>query len=272
MTSSFEELIRAAVAEPVSGWRFPFLDGRRVFDELSWDYTALARDLMASADRTLDHGTGGGEVLADIGVARELTIATEAYPPNVPVARERLEPLGVRVVQVEHGTFDTRGPDAEHPDRRMPFEDGSFDLVLGRNVAFSSAEIFRILRPGGRVLTQMGRVGERRPGDVGLEDHFPGVEVTSWPSWSLTEHLDKAGFVIEEYREQLHRTHFHDIGALVYFLRTVPWAIPDFTVEKYRDRLLQLHERIEAEGSLFTSGYALFAQATKPARDFVQMS
>ncbi len=37
MTSSFEELVREACEEPISGWRFPFLDGRRVFDELSWD-------------------------------------------------------------------------------------------------------------------------------------------------------------------------------------------------------------------------------------------
>jgi hypothetical protein len=30
---------------------------------------------------------------------------------------------------------------------------------------------------------------------------------------------------------------FFHVGALVYFLRKVIWFVPDFTVEKYRDRL-----------------------------------
>jgi len=77
----------------------------------------------------------------------------------------------------------------------------------------------------------MGRVGERRPGEVTLADHFPGGEVNAWPAWLLTEHLAGAGFVIEDYREQLQRTRFRDIGALVYFLRTVAWAILAFATK-----------------------------------------
>ena len=30
---------------------------------------------------------------------------------------------------------------------------------------------------------------------------------------------------------------FHDVGAVVYFLRLVVWIVPDFTVDQYRDRL-----------------------------------
>lgn len=165
MTAEFEELVGEASAEPASGWRFPFLDGRRVIEPLGWDYSALARELVGDADRVLDHGTGtgGGEVLAEIGAGRLLTVATESYGPNVPVAAKVLGSLGILVVHVEGGTFDT-GPSGEHPDRRMPFGDDSFDLVLARHGAFSSAEVFRILRPGGELLTQMGRVGNRRPG------------------------------------------------------------------------------------------------------------
>jgi SAM-dependent methyltransferase len=146
----------------------------------------------------------------------------------------------------------------------MPFADSTFDLVLARHVAFSSAEVFRILRPGGTLLTQMGRVGVRRAGEVEVTDYFPGTAGPPWPPWQLTEHLSGAGFVIDDYREQLQRTHFLDIAALVYFLRTVPWAIPDFTVEGYRDRLWQLYEQITAHGSLITAGTALLARATKP--------
>ncbi len=147
----------------------------------------------------------------------------------------------------------------------MPLADASFDLVLARNVAFSSVEMFRILKPGGQLLTQMGRTGERRPGEVGLTDLFPGGKVNDWPGWSLTEHLTSAGFVIEEYREHLARTHFLDIGAFVYFLRTVPWAIPDFTVAGYREHLLEMHAHIRSHGSLVTASTGIFTLATKPA-------
>ena len=126
-------------------------------EPLGWDYTALARELVGAAESVLDHGTGGGEVLAEIGRGRGVTVATEPYPPNEPVAARTIAGLGIPVVRVEHGTFDTRGPSAGYPDRRMPFADETFDLVLARHVAFSPAEIHRILRPGGVLLTQMGR-------------------------------------------------------------------------------------------------------------------
>jgi hypothetical protein len=44
-------------------------------------------------------------------------------------------------------------------------------------------------------------------------------------------------------------TVFYDIGAVVHFLRKVLWTVPGFTVEKYRDRLLALHDQIVREGS-----------------------
>lgn len=205
--TDFDTLIDAALAEPVSGWRFPFLDGRRTSDDLAWDYPAIARELVRRAGSVLDHGTGGGE--ADAAYGR--------------VARARAQ----------------RG------------------VQLGRDVPDPQA--WRSM------LTQMGRTGERRPGEVGLTDLFPGGKVNDWPRWSLTEHLTSAGFVIEEYREHLARTHFLDIGAFVYFLRTVPWAIPDFTVAGYREHLLEMHEHIRSHGSLVTATTGIFALATKPA-------
>lgn len=267
MTSAsddFDTQLRVAFAEPISGWHFPFLKERRRIQKLEWDYPAIARDLVSNAERILDHGTGGGEILAQIGTGRDFTVATEAHAPNVGVAARTLAPLGVQVVHVESGTFDTRGPDSEHLSRRMPFSDSVFDVVLARHVAFSSAEIYRILRPGGTLLTQMGRVGPRRAGEISIHDYFPGTTGPSWPHWQLTEHLTAAGFQIDEYREQFQRNEFLDIAAVAYFLRTVPWVIPDFTAELYRDQLRQLYDHISTHGSLVTANTALMARATKP--------
>jgi hypothetical protein len=41
---------------------------------------------------------------------------------------------------------------------------------------------------------------------------------------------------------------FHDIGAVVHFLRKVIWLVPGFTVQAYEPRLRALHERMTADG------------------------
>jgi hypothetical protein len=49
-------------------------------------------------------------------------------------------------------------------------------------------------------------------------------------------------------REESLEVAFFDIGAVVHFLRKVPWTVPDFTVERYHDRLFELHEEIGRDG------------------------
>ena len=43
-------------------------------------------------------------------------------------------------------------------------------------------------------------------------------------------------------------TTYRNIGAVVSVLRAVPWTITDFTVERYHERLYQLHLQIKREG------------------------
>jgi SAM-dependent methyltransferase len=69
----------------------------------------------------------------------------------VPIARNRLEPLGVKVVKVKSNL-------------RLPFEDKAFDLVLNRHTEFDAKEVWRILKPGGTLLTQ--QVGSRNKTEI----------------------------------------------------------------------------------------------------------
>ena len=41
------------------------------------------------------------------------------------------------------------------------------------------------------------------------------------------------------------KTRFYDIGAIVYYLKAVPWQVDDFSVDKYYDQLYLLHNYIE---------------------------
>jgi hypothetical protein len=60
------------------------------------------------------------------------------------------------------------------------------------------------------------------------------------------------------------RTEFHDIGAVVHFLRKVVWTVPDFTVDRYRYRLAALHDRIAADGPFVSHAQRLIVEARRP--------
>jgi hypothetical protein len=50
----------------------------------------------------------------------------------------------------------------------------------------------------------------------------------------------------------------------VYFLRKVIWIVPGFTVERHRDRLLDLHRRIEADAVFVAHSTRMLIEARKP--------
>ena len=64
-------------------------------------------------------------------------------------------------------------------------------------------------------------------------------------------------------RQERLRQEYFDIGAVVYFLRKVIWTVPDFTVERYRDRLRELHQRIEADGPFVAHATRVLVEARK---------
>jgi SAM-dependent methyltransferase len=73
----------------------------------------------------------------------------------------------------------------------------------------------------------------------------------------------EAGFEIVDLRYEELRTEFLGIGAVVYFLRKVIWMVPGFTVAAYRDRLCELHEKIQAEGPFVATTTRYLIEARK---------
>jgi SAM-dependent methyltransferase len=128
-------LLGEAERQPFRGWDFSWIAGRITSDPLPWDYTAAVAEHALSSPDLLDLGTGGGEWLAELPHRPPRTVATEAWPPNVPIARARLEPLGVRVVQVA-AARDNSGRPIAAPTVGLPFADGSFHLVVDRHESF----------------------------------------------------------------------------------------------------------------------------------------
>ncbi len=267
----FERLISEALQAPFSGWDFSWLEGRQMHTpdprgDIDRDYEGRAWERLAQAHAVLDLGTGGGEVLSRFAPFPKVAVATEAYPPNVTEASRRLTPLGVQVIWTDPACSDTRGPQpqGQWPHRRLPFADDTFDLVLARSISFCPREVSRVLKPGGTLLTLQGGTQKDGPGLVELLEGTPPEWTQPDSAWDIDTTLDETGFLVVEKIERQVRTTYRDIGAVVYFLKVVPWVIIDFEVNRYRERLYRLHQHLKAEGGFTAVGVQRLIEVRKP--------
>lgn len=231
----FSNLIQDA-NKTFKGWDFSFISGtgRMRSGLLPWSYGSIALPLVRNTNAMLDMGTGGGEFLSMLRPFPKSVFATEGYRPNIPVAKERLKPLGVTVVAIED-------------DTNLPFNDEQFDLILNQHESYSPKELRRIIKENGIFLTQQ----------VGGLDCF-GInealsastndEYLNWNLKSAESELLKHGFRIIYSNEEFANQRFYDVGALVYYLKAIPWQVPDFSVEKFEDKLYDIHLTIQSQG------------------------
>lgn len=235
---------------PVTGWDLTEFDGVVTTSDPPWSYTDLAVaavEAVGASGSVVDLGTGGGEWL--LGLAERLAIgplgalpadtrATEGWAPNLPLARTALAPLRVEVTAY----------DAEAGDR-MPFPDDRFDVVLDRHEAYSAAEVRRVLRPGGILLTQ--QVDGRNLDDLarvfGGSAPYPEATLDALAAEART-----AGLVVDLAEEWAAPIGFPDVATLVGYLRMMPWQLPDaWSVDTHVEALLGL-QREAGEALMFT--------------------
>ena len=252
--SDFDDLVRAAMTAPIDGWDFSWLEGRATESRPPWGYHTLAARRIGEARALLDVQTGGGEVLAELLAAAptcpSLVRATESWPPNAAHARHLLAPLGAQVVEVDD-------------DDLLPFDDATFDLVLSRHpVVTPWADLARVLGPGGTYLAQHVGSGSNRE----LTDFLMGPQPVSdlrSPERAVAD-AGRAGLSVRDLQRATVRLEFFDVGAVVYFLRLVVWTVPDFDLERYRERLLALHEVIGRQGSFVSRAHRFLIEAARP--------
>ncbi|MFC9805219.1 class I SAM-dependent methyltransferase [Streptomyces griseoaurantiacus] len=252
-TPTFEELIAEGEAVPVEGWDFSWFEGRATEARPSWGYARGMARRLARAEAALDIQTGGGEVLHSAPALPLLTVATEGWPPNVARATALLGPRGVAVV-------------ASPEDAPLPFADGAFDLVTSRHpVRTHWAEIARVLRPGGTYYSQ--QVGQESVFE--LAEYFlgplPAEAYRARDPEEARAAARVAGLDVVDLRAERLRMEFHDVAAVVHFLRKVIWIVPGFTTADHLPRLRALHERISARGPFAAHSSRFLIEARKPA-------
>jgi len=225
-----------AVAQ-IHGWDFSHIEGRYEEEEdLPWNYESVIRKYLKDEMRILDYDTGGGEFLLSLKHPFLNTAATEGYPPNVALCKEKLLPLGI----------DFKACD---DPAKIPYADESFDMIINRHGDFDAKELYRLLKKGGIFITQqVGGDNDRNLVEMVLPDTekpFPDLYLEK-----QEKAFEEAGFDVIEKGEAYRPIVFYDIGAFVWFARIIVWEFPDFSVDKCFEQLLKMQQMIEENGKV----------------------
>lgn len=237
-------------------WGAGFLTGRYLPGETSWTWAGVVDPRLSGVAALLDLGTGEGGILAGLPGLPALTVATEEWLATVPAATRTLQPSGIHLVVC--GTAqDNTAPD--RPRRTgLPFADSSYDVVLSRHTAFDPDEVRRVLRPGGRFVTQ--QVGSDETASVrallGLE-----TETEGWDLAEAIRQTEAGGLTVIGSGEERPVSRYADVAALIGYARTIPWSVPELDREAMRITFESLHARAPLEAL----SHRFWVAATKPA-------
>lgn len=231
----------ATLGERANGYEFAWQDGRP--GEPSWSYTDLARALLRGSRALLDLDTGSGELLAELAPLPRHTVAVESWARNTPVARDRLAPFGVPVLT------------------ELPGGEDEFDVVLSRHGRLPAADIFRLLRPGGRLLCQ--QVGSDDLAGVNRVLGAAPAYPRPWNAEVAVAKLEAAGLQVTDVREEHPQLVFPDVGSVARRLRDLPWQIRDFTPQRYAEALGRLDSFIRLHGGLTVATHRFLVQAVR---------
>lgn len=218
---------------PFAGWDFSYLNGRRVEDNPPWNYKNLVEKYLSGKETLLDMDTGGGEFLCSLSYLPKNVYATEGYAPNIPIAEKRLTEKNFILKPIKH-------------NGEIPFSDGFFDIIINRHGSYKPGELQRTLKKGGIFITQ--QVGGLNGIDINMAFETKTMDHIEWSLIKNIEMFRDAGMEISETGENIGKMRFNDVGAIVYYLKCIPWQIKDFSIEKYYNKLEIINDIIKKNG------------------------
>jgi SAM-dependent methyltransferase len=218
-----------------SGWDFSYLDGRMEQDLLPWNYKNIVEKNISGKETLLDMDTGDGEFLSSLSNLPKNVYATEGYEPNITIAEQRLKEKNILVKSIKR-------------NGEIPFNDKHFDIIINRHGSYEIQDIKRTLKNNGIFITQ--QVGGLNGIDINTAFGIKTMDPVEWCLIKNMEMFKDIGMKIVEYGEHIGKMKFNDIGAVVYYLKCIPWQVKDFSIDKYYKRLEIMNEIIEKEGDM----------------------
>lgn len=216
-----------------------------VDSKLPWDYSARVREFLKDGTRVLDMSIGSGGAIMNHPF--DLTAAIEDFGDNEVI--RKLEPMGLTVRKCEDPGV-------------IPYEDGSFNLVISRNVPYDLREINRVLRKGGHFITQ--QVGSENMTE--LLTVLGGILHKNSENYNLENQVmdfQNYGFRVVFRNQDYPILKFDSVSEVCRFAAYSQDDIPDFSVEKYSAGLFELQKLVENRGFFETSGHRFIIVAKK---------
>lgn len=236
-------------ARAMTGWSHSAVLSIHLDPGPPWGYEGAAVSYIARSRRVVDMGTGGGELLAMLASAASITtamLATEEWSVNVPVAHERLAPLGIPVLHAQ--------------SLALPIASNSVDLVLNRHEELDPSEVARVLAPGGVVLTQ--QVGANNWPE--LDRFFPRRHDFGDLFRQYRDGFQAAGIEVLRAETYSGRVAFGSLGDIAYMMVVAPWDIPDFDAEMDLDALLDLEDSCRTGDGIVLTETRFLIEGRKP--------
>jgi len=216
-----------------SGWDFSYINGRMIEDELPWNYKNIVEKCFNGKEYLLDMHTGGGELLTSLENLPKNVYATEGYKPNIPIAEKRLKEKDIVLKALDNVD-------------EIPFENDYFDIIINRHGSYDINELKRTLKNDGLFITQ--QVGGLNGIDINMALETKTMDYVEWCLIKNIEMFENTGMKIINYDEHIGKMKFMDIGAVVFYLKCIPWQINNFLIDKYYKKLEIMNEIIEKNG------------------------
>jgi len=131
---------------------------------------------------------------------------------------------------------------------------------LNRHDAFNITEVFRVMRSGIFLTEQVGK--NNLTDLMRFFNARPQFNVASFQR--VRKGLKGAGFKIRFAENWEGKIEFKDVGAVVYFLKNIPWVVKDFSVDRHMEYLLKLQKKLENGKKLVFKENSYLIQAEKP--------
>jgi hypothetical protein len=146
----------------------------------------------------------------------------------------------------------------------------TFDLVFDRHEELGPAEVARVLRPGGTIVTQQigpenwcelrRYFGGATAGNRGEARFNDGGDIRG----EYASGFDSAGLRLLRNEQHDYKVAYQSLVDFVFMLLITPWTIPDFDVTRDLELLLQLEADCAHPEGLVLTWSRLLVVAEKP--------